>query len=83
MNEEKKQISDQTVSEAKTDDRKIKKVAIYSLIPTNGEQPAANVEEEIKKLLPKDAEKYFWYCCNYFTCYWSCCFIHFILIKLY
>ena len=60
MNEEKKQISDQTVSEAKPDDTKIKKVAIYSLIPTNGEQPAANVEEEIKNLTDKIQQEENW-----------------------
>ena len=46
MNEEEKSESDQTVSEAKFDDKKVKKVAIYSRIPTNGDWTPDAAEKE-------------------------------------
>ena len=67
MNEEEKSESDQTVSEAKTDDTKIKKVAIYSRIPTSGDWTPDAAEKEINCLKEKIQKKEHWELCKIYT----------------
>ena len=60
MNEEEKKISGQTVSEAKFDDKKVKKVAIYSRTNSRDEESVIDVEKETELLMEKIQEHDNW-----------------------
>ena len=60
MNEEEKKISGHTVSEAKFDDKQVKKVAIYSRTNLRDEESVIDVEKETELLMEKIQEHDNW-----------------------